>query len=299
MQTNVSRIQTRTTYRFDPRTVQHWKRIGIATKDINKALDIPNEGLSVMYNKSFNPPEGTDWKIPEATDRFGVIYTLSRQTNTIIILTSSFMAKQRLVLYLLGINILPRSSGTNEVRTSDLYFLDKMVHSLNSLPEIDYGSVITNHMWDFLRNKSLKHAFPYLRLLSLVLEKLGVVTSTATRTPGKESDKLHRATCGKMGINLDHPEDISPPPTSGDEAETSHAPRASRTPSLLRRILASQEAILTELQNFNKRLDETDAHFARIEAHLGDRPPSPPPYAPFCMLFIFVFLLVFLTFVFC
>ncbi|KAL6529040.1 hypothetical protein OROHE_014784 [Orobanche hederae] len=257
------------------------KRVGISTTNINEILDVPNEGLSVMFKKSFNPPEGPDWKISEATDRFGVMYTTSRQSNTMIISTSSFMPKQRLVLYLFGTNILPRVSGTNEVRTSDLYFLDKMVHDLHDLPGINYGSVIINHMQDFLRNKSPRHAFPYPRLLSVILEKLEVDTSTATRTPIKGSDILRRATCGKMGINLDHSEEISPPHTTEDEAETSRAPRASRTPSILQQIPASQETIKTELEKINKRLDESDARFARLEAHLGPRPPSPPPYAPF------------------
>ncbi|KAL6528029.1 hypothetical protein OROHE_014979 [Orobanche hederae] len=257
------------------------KRIGISSEEINETLDVSNEGLTMMFKKSFNPLEGTDWKNSEATDHFGVMYTASRQSNTMIISTSSFTAKQRLVLYLFGTNILPQASGTNEVRTSDLYFLDKMIHGLNNLPGINYGSVIINHMQDFLRNKSLRHAFPYPHLLSLILEKLEVDTTTATRTPIKGSDILHRATCRKMGIDLDHPEDISPPPTTEDEAETSRAPRASRTPSLLRRILSSQEAILAELEKVNKRLDESDARFARLEAHLGARPPSPPPYAPF------------------
>ncbi|KAL6502295.1 hypothetical protein OROHE_024723 [Orobanche hederae] len=261
-------------------SVVRGKQIGITTKDINEALDVPNEGLSVMYKKSFLPPECTDWKVPDATDRFGVTYTPSQQTNKMILLTSSFTAAQHLVLYLLGTNVLPRASGTNEVRTSDLYFPDKMVHDLNGLIGIDYESVIINHIWYFLQNKSPKHAIPYPRLLSLVIEKLGVDTSTATRTSIKESDKLHRATCGKMGIDFDHLDGTSPPPISGDEAETSRASRASNTPSLLRCVLASQEAILAELQNVNKRLDESDAHFDRMEAHFGIRPPSPPPDAP-------------------
>ncbi|KAL6568445.1 hypothetical protein OROHE_004129 [Orobanche hederae] len=257
------------------------QRVGIATKNINKALDTPNDGFPVMFKKNFIPPEGTDWRSSEASDRFGVIYTPSRQANTMIISTSSFTAKNRLVLYLLGTNIQPRASGTNEVRTSDLYFLDKMVHGLNNIPGINYGSVIINHMRDFLRNTSPKHVFPYPRLISLVLEKLNIDTSTAERTPIKASDQLRRATCGKMGINLDRPDDISPPPTNENEAEPSRAPRASRTPSTLRRILASQEIIISELQKINQRLDESDARFARLEAHFGDPPPSPPPYAPF------------------
>ncbi|KAL6580811.1 hypothetical protein OROMI_006734 [Orobanche minor] len=255
------------------------KRIGITMKDINEAIDVPNEGLSVMYQKSFLPPEGTDWKVLNATDRFRVTYMLFRQTNTMILLTSSFTVVQRFVLYLIGTNVPPRASGTNEVSTSDLYFLDKMVHGLNGLIGIDYGIIIINHVWDFLRKKS-KHAIPYPPFLSLISEKLGIDTSTATRTPIKESDKLHLATCGKIGINFDHLDGTSPPPNSSDEAETSQAPRASRTPSLLQCILASQEAILAELKNINKRLDESDARFAQMEAHFGIRPPSPPPDAP-------------------
>ncbi|KAL6522255.1 hypothetical protein OROHE_016808 [Orobanche hederae] len=257
------------------------KRVSISPTEINEALDVPDEGLRVMFKKAFIPPEGTDWKNSEASDRFGVIYTSSRQSNIMIISTSSFTAKNRLVLYLLGTNIQPRASGTNEVRTSDLYYLDKMVHGLGNLPGINYGSVITNHIRDFIRNKSPRHVFPYPRLLSLLLEKLEVDTSTAIRTPIKASDVLRRATCHKMGIDLDRPDEISPPHTTEDEAETSRAPRASRTPSTLRRILTSQEAILTELQKINQRLDESDARFARLEAHFGAPPPSPPPYAPF------------------
>ncbi|KAL6576447.1 hypothetical protein OROHE_000228 [Orobanche hederae] len=257
------------------------EKVGISSEEINEALDTPTRGLPVMFKKNFIPPEGTDWKITEATYRFGVIYTPSRQSNTMIISTSSFTAKHRLVLYFLGTNILPRASGTNEVRTSDIYFLDKMVNGLGIIPGINYGSVIINHMRDFLRNIIPKHVFPYPLLISLLLEKLDVDTSTATRTPVKASDKLRRATCVKMGIDLDRSDDSSPPPTTEDEAETSRPPRASRTPSILWRILASQETILAELEKVNKRLDESDARFARLEAHLGARPPSPPPYAPF------------------
>ncbi|KAL6572506.1 hypothetical protein OROMI_013464 [Orobanche minor] len=259
--------------------------VGIATKDINKALDTPNDGFPVMFKKTFIPPEGTDWRSSEASDRFGVIYTPSRQTNTMIISTSSFTAKNRLVLYLLGTNIQPRASGTNEARTSDLYFLDKMVHGLNNIPGINYGSVIINHMRDFLRNTSPKHVFPYPRLISLVLEKLDIDTSTAERTPIKASDQLRRATCGKMGIDLDPPARSSLPPTSGDEAETSRARRAHPSPSLLWRFVTTQDALLTELHNINdninRRFDETNARIDRIEAHLNIRPPSPPPYPPF------------------
>ncbi|KAL6541822.1 hypothetical protein OROGR_011308 [Orobanche gracilis] len=249
-----------------------WKRIGIDMNDINNALSTPNSGSLVLFRKSFHPPEGAVWMVPAATDRFGVIYTASRQTNTMILLTSLFTAKPRLVLYLLGTNILPQASGTNEVRTSDLYFLDKNIHGLGEIDGINYGSVILNHMMDFVRNKSPKHAFPYPRLLSLCFEKLGVDTTTVPRTPVKESDKLRQATCGNMGIDVNHPDGIPSPPlitASGDEAETSQAPRP---PSIFRQILA-------ELKNINKRLDDSDARFARLKAHFGARPPSSPPDA--------------------
>ncbi|KAL6587985.1 hypothetical protein OROMI_000963 [Orobanche minor] len=256
------------------------KRIGISSEEINEILDVPNDGYEVMFKKNFSPSEGTKWKNSEASDRFGVIYTPSRHANTMIISTSSFTTKNRLVLYLIGTNIQPRASETNEVRNSDLYFLDKMVHGLNNIPGINYGSVIINHMRDFLRNTSPKHVFPYLRLISLLLEKLEVDTSTAVRTPIKASDILRRATCNKMGIDIDHPDEHSPLPTE-DEPETSRAPRASRTPSTLRRILTTQKAILAELQKINTRLDESDARFARLETHFGAPTPSPPPYPPF------------------
>ncbi|KAL6587779.1 hypothetical protein OROMI_000757 [Orobanche minor] len=259
-------------------------RISITSEDINKALDVPNEGLYVQYKKSFNPPEGANWKVMEATDRFGVTYTPYRQTNTMILVTSSFKEVQRLILYLLGTNILPRASGKNEVRTSDLYFLDKMVHGLDGITGINYGSVILNHMQDFLRNKSPKHAITYPMLISLVIERLGIDTSITTRTPIQKSDILRQATCGKMGIDLNPPARSSPPPTSGD-AETSRARRAHPSPSLLRRMVTTQEALLTKLhninENINRRFDETNARIARIEAHINIRPPSPPTYAPF------------------
>ncbi|KAL6528972.1 hypothetical protein OROMI_028858 [Orobanche minor] len=260
-------------------------RFSITSEDINKALDVPNEGLYVQYKKSFNPPEGANWKVMEATERFGVTYTPYRHTNTMILVTSSFKEVQRLILYLLGTNILPRASGKNEVRTSDLYFLDKMIHGLDGITGINYGSVILNHMQDFLRNKSPKHAIPYPRLISLIIERLGIDTSTITRTPIRKSDILRQATCGKMGIDLDPPARNSPPPTSGDEAETSRARRAHPSPSLLRRLVTTQDALLTELHNINdninRRFDETNARIDRIEAHLNIRPPSLPPYPPF------------------
>ncbi|KAL6575223.1 hypothetical protein OROMI_012508 [Orobanche minor] len=260
-------------------------RISITLEDINRALDVPNEGVYVQYKKSFNPPEGANWKVMEATDRFRVTYTPYRQTNTMILVTSSFKEVQRLILYLLGTNILPRASEKDEVRTSDLYFLDKMVHGLDGITGINYGSVILNHMQDFLRNKSPKHAIPYPRLISLVIERLGIDTSTTTRTPIQKSDILRQATCGRMGIDLEPPARSSPPPTSGDEAETSRARRAHTRPSLLRRMVTTQEALLTDLhninENINRRFDETNARIARIEAHLNIRPPSPPPCASF------------------
>ncbi|KAL6588261.1 hypothetical protein OROMI_001239 [Orobanche minor] len=185
-------------------------RISITSEDINKALDVSNEGLSVQYKKSFNPPEGANWKVMESTDRSEVTYTPYRQTNTMILVTSSFKEVQRLILYLLGTNILPRASGKNEVRTSDLYFLDKMVHGLDGITGINYGSVIHNDMQDFLQNKSPKHAIPYPRLISLVIERLGIDTYTTTRTPIQKSDILRQATCGKMGIDLDPPARSSP-----------------------------------------------------------------------------------------
>nr|XP_027083704.1 uncharacterized protein LOC113706005 [Coffea arabica] len=164
------------------------RKIRVHRADLESYLHVSDVGRKVDLKKAFKPNDLDSWNMLEALVRLGVEYRATRTTGRYSVLTSSFPESQRLLIYLFSSNIIPRASGTNEARTSDIYFLDKMEHGLGNIEGIPLGSIITNHMWTVVRSNDIKHAFPYPRFLTLKFQRAGVDFSNAIPTGFKKKD---------------------------------------------------------------------------------------------------------------
>ena len=80
-------------------------------------------GYKVDLKKAFKPHDLDSWNMLEALARLGIKYKSTRKIGRYSVLTSSFLESHRLLIYLFASNIIPRASGTNEARTSDISFL--------------------------------------------------------------------------------------------------------------------------------------------------------------------------------
>ena len=163
-------------------------RVRIHRAHLESYLQVSDVGYKVDLKKAFKPRDLDSWNMLEALVRLGVEYKSTRKTKRYSVLTSSFPESHRLLIYLFASNIILRASSTNEARTSDIYFLDKMEHSLGNIQGIPLGSIITNHMWAVVRNNDVKHAFSYARFLTLVFQRAGVDFSNAIPTDLKKKD---------------------------------------------------------------------------------------------------------------
>ena len=64
------------------------------------------------------------------------------RTGDMVFRTPNMLIQQRLLVYLYSSNVIPQASSLNEVRCSDIYLLDKMLHGLQGVEGIPFASIV-------------------------------------------------------------------------------------------------------------------------------------------------------------
>lgn len=101
-------------------------------------------------------------------------YVRQEFSSHLVILSDSIPVVDQLLVYLLGANVIPRKGSSNELRNTDIYFLDKMLHGLQGIEGIPLGSVILRHMRSIAKHQKGKHNAPYPVLISKILASFKV-----------------------------------------------------------------------------------------------------------------------------
>ncbi|XP_071910196.1 uncharacterized protein [Coffea arabica] len=284
------------------------RKVRVHRGNLERYLHVSDVGNKVDLKKAFKPNDLDSWNMLEALVRLGVECRATRKTGQYSVLTSSFPKSQHLLIYLFASNIIPRASGTNEARTSDIYFLDKMEHRLDNIQGIPLGSIIINHMWIVVRSNDIKHAFPYPRFLTFEFQRAGVDFSNSIPTGLKKNDVFTLDFCrfilkskdvGGLSIqggaqgDIRHEEEAeierieegqgvetTTPPFSTEPSSSRRPSSPQDTRSFLKKImdkLLCVEAGVKKSHQENKRNSE---RFRRIETNLGIEAPPTPPSSP-------------------
>ena len=113
--------------------------------------------------------------------------------------TPNMLIQQRLLVYLYSSNVIPRASSLNEVRCSDIYLLDKMLHGLQGVEGIPFASIVLFQIRSTVRSKRGAKSLCYPLLLTKVFEFCGVdVIGEDIAVPGP-ADMLTVANLYRMG----------------------------------------------------------------------------------------------------
>lgn len=160
------------------------RRLVVTRGVIAQILRCRDDGSNVKLRKGFYWP-GT-WNRAQAADRFHVRFRATRRSQKMALFASDFEPQHHLLLYLFAHNIIPKKSGMNELRNSDLYFLDAMINGRGlEFNSLSLPSIIISYMRTVARSKAHSKAgktcFGFPRLLTLLFESEGVNTERERR----------------------------------------------------------------------------------------------------------------------
>lgn len=117
--------------------------MAISREVIAQVLGCRNKGPNVEFKKHFVVSIG--WSIVVTVRKFGVNWTHSWGNMKVVYYADNFQSLQHMLLYLFGTNVIPKKSGKNEVRHSDLFFLDILFHGSKEMRQcIPLPSIIIN-----------------------------------------------------------------------------------------------------------------------------------------------------------
>lgn len=272
------------------RTFVKGVRIELMTNFLAELLHVPNEGPFISYNPLDTVYSDPQYRFQFAADRLQ--YRRVQTGSRFSILPTFVPLIDRLILYFISSNIVPRKAGNNELRNIDTYIIDKMLNGLGNVPALPVASILLFHMREFARLISLKitkHHAPFAIIISRILAACGVDFTGETRLSTSPTHALTSAAMTGMyficrqGVWYRNPDSrnltrhirdpLIPAPTIADQDReervheeealdrtwSSHgaAPRASRTPKGTRGVYSS---IFDCLDDFSSRM-------ARLEHH--------------------------------
>ncbi|XP_071911330.1 uncharacterized protein [Coffea arabica] len=304
-------VEDKKVFHYDTEVITSTVRgriVRVHRADLECYLHVSDVGRKVDLKKAFKPNDLDSWNMLEALVRLGVEYKATRKIGRYSVLTSSFSKSQRLLIYLFASNIIPRASGTNEARTSDIYFLDKMEHGLGNIQGIPLGSIITNHMWAVVRSNDIKHAFPYPRFLTFEFQRAGVNFSNVIPTGLKKKDvftlDFYRfilkskdiggpSTQGGAQGDIRHEEEAeierieeaqgvetTTPPISTESSSSRRPSSPQDTRSFLKKIMDKLFCVEAEVKKSRQENKRNSERIRRIDTKLGIKAPPTPPSSP-------------------
>ncbi|XP_071904082.1 uncharacterized protein [Coffea arabica] len=149
------------------------QRVSIHRETIARHIKLKDEGVDVKLTKEFKACDL--WQVGEAVARLKGQYRERGSSKKLIVYADSFDPRYHLIFYLFAFNVVPKRSGKRELRNSDLYFLDKMMHGVGQqLTGIPLASIIIIYMRTTACMRAGETYFGFPRLLSILFEKLKV-----------------------------------------------------------------------------------------------------------------------------
>lgn len=273
------------------------RRIEVERSTLAQLLGVRNTGPAVDLKKEFHAPD-RHWEMGHAMARFQIEQEFTRSQQKATVKANKLDARLRLITYLFAHNVIPKKSSLNEVRKSDLYFLDKMFHDrTSSFANIPLPNIIICYMRTAARHATTAYRFGFPRLLSFLFERMEVNLDGVEQRPVKSTYELNYFVLNDLSIstaNIPHPRARQSQPTSqfevGGTSGTAHeeaegvgtstaiphtGPSTSAPPrqrTIWERVLAAIGCLETRVnEGFNQvntRLDTMESRIHRIEDHL-------------------------------
>ncbi|XP_027178132.1 uncharacterized protein LOC113777297 [Coffea eugenioides] len=268
-------------------------------------VQLIDEGEDVKLTKEFKARD--PWQVGEAVERLKGQYRERGTSKKLTVYADSFEHRYHLIFYLFAFNVVPKKSGKREIRNSDLYFLDKMIHGLGrQLTGIPLPSIIISYMRTTARMRAGETCFGFPRLLSLVFEKLKVPRGTERAVVTRSVEEVNASILNALGISTDFGAALvrdtgeaststQPPPhtelqaaTQETEAQQTLPPPVPRPPpqprskwqELLNAICCMETRVVERIDQtervMTERLDRHDCRLRAIEDHFHIRRSSTP-----------------------
>ena len=137
----------------------------------------------------------------ETVKRFNV-NTESSDNKKRILYTFNFKNyQQHFLIYLFDANIILRTSGINETRTSEVYFLDQIVQGVQQKKCYCLDSIFIKHMQTLVRSKK-RYAFLYTQFLIIPFQKVKVKFFGLKSMIIKPANILGEVTCKRFAFLL-------------------------------------------------------------------------------------------------
>ena len=151
------------------RIITHVKgcRIELDRASLARILGVSDEGPSIEFFKDAVLSDSR-YRLMDALVRLDYFATRNSRTGDMVFRTPIMLIQQRLLVYFFSSNVLPRASSLNEVRCSDIYLLDKMLHGLQGVVGIPFTSIVLFQMRSTVRSKRGAKSLCYPLLLTKV-----------------------------------------------------------------------------------------------------------------------------------
>ncbi|GAB4843651.1 hypothetical protein Ancab_013615 [Ancistrocladus abbreviatus] len=116
------------------------------------------------------------------------------------IYTRKFCIHDRLIIYFIGYNVMPRaSSGGNEARYADVYFLDTMRVRLERIRGVPLAPIMISSIRDVVRTQRGTKSLCFPIILTRILRDQGVLFEGEQVTRLTATDVVTESTLAKMG----------------------------------------------------------------------------------------------------
>lgn len=143
-------------------------QINITSDLLNQLFNIPAEGPAFRMTSSNTVPADLEYNPLEAQQIFGLRGQLRARDF------GQQWIRARLLCYLYSYNIMPRASGINKIRMTDLYFVYKMIFGLGNIPRIPLTHIIIKQMWNVVASQNQDKGFVFPILLSTIFRAQNV-----------------------------------------------------------------------------------------------------------------------------
>ncbi|VFQ92012.1 unnamed protein product [Cuscuta campestris] len=169
--------------RFLVRSYVRGTEVEIDLTYLREFLDLrdPSHPIHYMINRKGVVVDDRGYNIEETKGKFGVRDMLTRSFGLRWI-------RARLLIYLIGFNIVPRASGLNEIRNSDLYLVDRLIFGLPRIQKIALAPIIIKCIREVVASSRRDKNFVFPVLLSRIFIAQGVNTEGAEQRSTTQSD---------------------------------------------------------------------------------------------------------------
>ena len=174
------------------RTFVKGVHIEVTEEYLARLLGVPNDGTRFMQHKRGSVTSDPAYTPDEAKAYFGLH---NRPTGRRKVLKVKYLPIwARLLAFLIGSNVTPRSKATDEFCHCDMYFVYRMLNRLGELLGIPLASIIISHMRKCVAYDSDDKTLSYPVLISRIIEDKGVRLQHEDRLSTTISDMITSST---------------------------------------------------------------------------------------------------------